>query len=202
VAPNENRFLLPLRERLFSSSLREAYRCAPRVRGFRALAAPASCGPPLLRLRPSRRVPAVGTPRCSHLTAPATPHRETPARNPQRMAASPEGRRVDPPPVMPRGAGQQLICTHGEGFPGGSSRTGGRRQAHPAGHRSDLAGACGPPTRRQGVAAAHFLRRPRDPRASGSVSSPLPSDATCAGSVLASVPEARTPGPDPYPSGR
>jgi hypothetical protein len=94
--------------------------------------------------------PAVGTPRCSHETAPATPHRETPTRAPAAsggMAASPEGRREDPPPLMPWAVWHLPRCRQGKGTTTGSSRTGGWWHVRPAGHRSDCAGACGSPTR-------------------------------------------------------
>jgi hypothetical protein len=107
--------------------------------------------------------PAVGSPRCSREAAPATPNRETPARVPQPPEAWPR---------HPRGAGKTpsgnaVSRTCRTDFPvrrgclRRSLATGGWRHIRPAGHRSDGAGACGPPTGRPawGDGAAVSCRR-------------------------------------------
>jgi hypothetical protein len=105
------------------------------------------------------------------------------------MAASPEGRREDPPPGTPRKTQSQLTVRQGEEANRAPWRTGGWRSILPAGHRSHCAGACGSPTRwpAWGDGAAVSCRRRgttrpavlsgRTPRRVGGLGSrPSPSD--------------------------
>jgi hypothetical protein len=89
--------------------------------------------------------PRGGAPRCSNKTAPTTPHRETPARDPQPAEGS---------PLHPRGGGKTPLPQRPEASPLDRLPRSAKRlwrliaywkvgALPPAGQRSDCAGACG-----------------------------------------------------------
>ena len=95
-----------------------SYCFAPRVRGPSALARPRSRRPKTPPAATELGRLAVGTPRCSQEDAPATPHRETPARFPQPPEGwplAPEGPMGYPPPMMRRDVPGGLRCRHDGG---------------------------------------------------------------------------------------